>query len=192
MKIFKIVACALVVVLLVGMVYNNYTEVKNGEETISTALIDDESRVWIIDIFGHCETIDELLFDMGLFAKGNFNYFVFNEPLQHFNFDEFLNNNYTGCCYDFSVWAKIIVLTWAGLKEIAVRSYVIDVMIDNRKDITHSYNHFVVGDNQYYADFTCIATTKRGDWQISDYIYKTDFNYKEIAERYNYKIFNIH
>ncbi len=191
-KKMRAITCVMIISLVICTLYNTYCDVTLGKHTPGTSLIGNDSKEWILEEFGDCKNFDCLLNEMAEFSIDNFNYYVFPELIQHFNFDEFLSNGYTGCCYDFSIWAKTVVLTWAEHNDVTVQAYVLDVKSEVYEDFCHSYNHFTVNGVHYYADFTFLLNIEKHNKTINDYIFKTNCSYRDVAEDFDYIIFNIH
>lgn len=192
LKKMRASTCVMIIILIACALFNTYHEATLGKDTPGTSLISKESKQWILDEFGQYETFDNLLYGMANFALDNFKYQIFLEAPQHFNFDEFLTNGYRGCCYDFSIWAKMVVLTWAKHNNVDVTAYVFDVKHLKYENFSHSYNHFIVNGVQYHADFTYLLNIEKYNLSIATYIFKTNCDYKEVAKNFEYVIFGIH
>ena len=182
----------LVLSIFSGLVYNNYTEAKNGSATAETCLISKQSQQWIEEQFGDCETFEELLDEMTKFSINNFNYYVFDEKLQHFNFDELRLNGFKGCCYDYAIFAKTTVNYWSILKNKGIESHVVDAVCKGGE--RHSYNYFLTIENNrlYCVDLT-LASTRPDKADI--YVYKVtccnDF-LEHCKKCYKDKVYFIH
>ena len=162
----------LVLSLFTGLVYNNYTEAKNGSATAETCLISKQSQQWISEQFGDCETFEELLKALTDFSKKNFNYHIFDEAIQHFNFDELRLNGFKGCCYDYAIFAKITVNYWSILKNKDIKSYVVDVVYKDGKT-RHSYNYFFVSENDGEEKLYCVDLTLASYHpNVDNYVYE--------------------
>lgn len=172
-KVYKIIACMLVLSLFSGLVYNNYTEATSGSATAETCLISKQSQQWISEQFGDCETFEELLKALTDFSKKNFNYHIFDEAIQHFNFDELRLNGFKGCCYDYAIFAKTTVNYWSILKNKDIKSYVVDVVFKDGKT-RHSYNYFFVSENDGKEKLYCVDLTLASSHpdKIDDYVYE--------------------
>lgn len=195
-KVYKIIACMLVLSLFSGLVYNNYTEATSGSATAETCLISKQSQQWIEEQFGDCETFESLLFEMMNFAIDNFNYHVYDEKIQHFNYDEFRLNLFKGCCYDFAIFTKTTVQHWSVLKNKDVESYVVDVVYKDGKT-RHSYNYFLVSENDGEKILYCVDLTLASAHpdKVDNYVYEVtccnDF-FEHCEKCYEDKVYFIH
>ena len=162
-KVLNII-CFILAVLIVASMFMTYNaEREKGSYTVSLQLLTQQDKDWIIDNFGDCNTVEELLNSMELFVAENFIYnsSILNQiPLQSFRFGKF-RRNFTGVCFDFSCFVKTVCIVWAESNNIDVKCYVIDCELENKQ--AHSYNYLVTADKTYYMDFTQFNTlVKKG------------------------------
>jgi len=160
---FKIIYRSLTVLLLIALVFGMFTnylqERTAGRYTGATSLMSNASKEWIIDTFGENESFEELLDDMTVFVCENFVYdvnYMHNEPVQWFDFGRFKNDNWRGVCFDFSNWAKVVVLEWSSFKNVGVQCYIVDVNPKTVGESGHSYNYFIYNDDTFYVDYTAL------------------------------------
>ena len=139
------------VIILTGI--NTLSQNFSGHYSAVCGRITENTRQFVYENFGDCETIKELLIAIDDYGMKNFNYDgTLNELIQNFDYDEFVfEKNFTGLCFDFSCFAKCTTLIWAEDKGIDVKCYVYDV---KTKSGGHSYNYFIYGDKTYFLDIT--------------------------------------
>ena len=151
--------CLILAILIIASMFATFSaERKRGSYTVSLQLLTHHDKDWIIDTFGDCNTVEELLNSMESFVANNFIYksSMLNQiPLQSFRFGKF-RKNFTGVCFDFSCFAKTVCVVWAEYKNIDVKCYVIDCKLENKQ--AHSYNYLVTADKTYYMDLTQFNT----------------------------------
>lgn len=168
MKAVKYTLCiiltiALVVTLMMSC-YTSYRQNNSGSYSGLTT-VTEQSREWILDCFGHYESLDRLLGEVLAFACENFVYD--QQPygfLQDFSMDEFLFEDHChGVCFDFSAFAKCVVTVWAEEKERDdVQAYVYDVVLSGGG--RHSYNYFKEDGREYFLCLTTnVERNRKGD-----------------------------
>lgn len=157
MKRFKLI-CRISVVSVMALVIiltgiNTLSQNLSGNYSAVCGRITPQTRQFVYDNFGNCETVEELLLAIDDYGMKNFTYDgTLDEIIQNFQFDEFVfEKNLTGLCFDFSCFAKCTTLVWAEYKNVDVKCYVYDV---KTKDSDHSYNYFIHEDKTYFLDIT--------------------------------------
>ncbi|MBR5202567.1 MAG: hypothetical protein IKW45_04820 [Clostridia bacterium] len=191
-KAYKIIACVLVISIFVALVYNNYGEAISGSYTAETCLISKQSQQWIEEQFGDCETFEELLKELTDFSINNFNYYIYDEKIQHFNYDELRLNGFKGCCYDYAIFTKSTVNYWSILKKQNIKSYVVDVIFKDG-ETRHSYNYFLTNENKLYCvDLTSVSSRPA---KVDTYVYEVtccDDYLDHCKKCYKDKVYFIH
>ena len=196
MHIFKKICYGLLAVTLVisigfSLVTSAEQNLSGGYSTLST--VTDKSSAWILENFGHCNTVAELLEALDQFGCENFIYDLSAIPvIQAFDLDKFIfQDDFHGVCFDFSCFVKCVVLVWKeahGRQD--VQAFVYDVFLPNRKG--HSYN-FILEDGRTW--YLCLTTNndrvKKGKESLGA-IEITGQTPEEYAESYNETVFFIH
>lgn len=172
MKVLKI---SLSTILIIAMVVTlalccQQTLSAQKDGSIAPACrITSQSKQFVIETFGHYESVLDLLQAVENYAAENFQYdHKYQMPLiQDFDFDAFLETK-TGVCWEFAAFAECCVVLWSQEKDIPLRSYIVDMRPRNRFSITHSYNYVIEGDTIYAFDLTPVAD-QRPAWGIHSF-----------------------
>lgn len=141
--------------------------------------ISEKGRRFVIEEFGHCETISDLIAEIGEYEKTHFTYDE-NYPeriIQDFNFDEFVAKE-TGVCWEMAAFADCVVREICIYKNWDARSYIVDVRINGNFWLTHSYNYVIEGDTIYAFDMT-EAVVRQKTWICS-------FSGTNLSDIYNF------
>lgn len=161
MKILKLFLSALVIGALMaatvcGCLTTYRQNTSGGYSSLST--VTEKSSQWIMDSFGHCRSVEELLEELSLFARENFVYQDRNYGLlQDFQMDTFVfEEDFHGVCHDFSCFAKCVVLVWGQERQVDVQVYVYDLLTRTRA--RHSYNYVVADGRTWFMDLTTDVT----------------------------------
>lgn len=157
-----------------------------------------QARKWIIDRFGEADTIEELLIDVNDFI-GTRTYIPkkSTDLFQYFDIDEFINNDCNGLCYDWSCFSAIVAREISQLKSWNCKTYVVDAVSIHDKSVYHSYNFFIVDDENgkrtYFLDTTVDNTRRKNREQITGVVNIGNFTMEEFSERCcGYRIFKYH
>ena len=169
MKVLKI---SLSTILIIAMVvtlalYCQQTLSAQKDGSIAPACrITSQSKQFVIETFGHYETVPDLLQAIENYAAENFQYNRNHRmPLiQDFDFDSFIEVK-TGVCWDFAAFAECCVVLWSQEKNISVKSYIVDMRPKTNFSATHSYNYVIAEDKIYTFDLTPV-TCQRPAWGI--------------------------
>lgn len=144
MKALKVLLCVVLALALAASLTLSWmaTLRQNRSGGYSAASpMTEQSKVWILENFGHYETLPDLLDGLTNFACKNFVYDKMTWfPNQHFIFDRFVfEKAFHGVCYDFSCFAKCVVLQWQAARDREdVQVFVYDVRLKDGSP--HSYN----------------------------------------------------
>ena len=159
-KFYKILLTSVVVLLsaitiLVSAAVGITSNASGGYNGVCE--ISADSKEWIIDNFGDCDTPEELMTGLLRFAICEFTY----EDMGYFliqtaNFDKFIGeNDFHGVCFEFSVFAKTVALVWAEDKGVALSAYICNVWYwKGGKRQGHSFNYFEFDGKTVYLDLT--------------------------------------
>lgn len=194
MRIFKTICCTILAIALAAsfaLSAFTSTQQKRGGGYSTLTTITDESREWILDQFGDCRTIPELLTEMDHFAAENFTYgFPRKQILQNFWLDTFLfEDDFLGVCFDFSCFAKCVVLVWKEAHQRDdVQVYVYDVRTKNGG---HSYNFIMEDGHTWFLCLTTDVTRASKGQKLQGPIEITGETPREYAQRYDEHIYNI-
>jgi len=174
---FKFFYRAVTVLLLISIstgLFVNYTEeMEAGGYTGTNSVMRPQSKQFVVDTFGEYETFEDLFY-VGLphFIFENFIYdlnYMHTEPHQSFDFERFRNEGWRGVCLNYAQFAKSVVLVWSEYKNIDVKCFVVDTLMNDGSG--HTYNYFVYDGNTYIADYTSAQTQyKKGE--SYDYLVK--------------------
>ena len=197
MRIFKTVACIILCALFVtSFAFSAYasSQQKGQGDYSAITTVTERSSQWMLDQFGHCRTVPELLEEIDRFGCENFVYedLYTIQIIQSFDLDKFLfEDDFHGVCFEFSSFVKCAVLVW---KEAHHREDVQAFVYDVKKgsDWRHSYN-FVMEDG--YTWFLCVTTdntrTNRGQDPIGIALLSNETP-AEYAQRFGEEITDIH
>ena len=198
MKAFKITLQTVLTVALVLLLATSTVFTEQTKTYSITTKCSPQSREWIIRKFGEADTIEELLIDINDFI-GTRTYILkkATDIFQYFDIDEFIDNGCNGLCYDWSCFSAIVAREISQLKGWNCKPYVIDAVSIYDKSIYHSYNFFVVDDENgkrtYYIDTTVDNTRKKNEEQITGVVNIANYTMEEFSKKYcGYKIINYH
>ena len=197
MKTLKsIFSVILAITLLATAALGHYTSEQQNHSGDYSAVstITEKSSQWILDRFGHCTSVINLLQTIDRFGCENFVYEEQKYPflVQAFDLDKFIfEKNFHGMCFEFSAFAKCAVLVWKEAHQRDdVQAYVYDVK--KGKDYRHCYNIIIEDRFTWRLCLTTNVTrTANGEKSrgVGILINETP---EEDAARYDEKITNIH
>lgn len=198
MKAIKISIQSVLTVVLVLILATTIIFTEKAQTYSITTKCSPEAREWIIERFSDADTIEELLIDVNDFI-GTRTY-IPKKPtdlFQYFDIDEFIKTGCNGLCYDWSVFSLIVVRECSQFKGWNCKPYVVDAVSIYDKSIYHSYNFFVVDDENgkrtYYLDTTVDNTKKNNGKPITGVVNIDNLSMEEFSEKYcGYKIFKYH
>ena len=172
MKVLKIVLSTILIIAMVvtlALCCQQTLSAQNGGGIAPACRITNQSKQFVIETFGHYETVPDLLQAIENYAAENFRYdHKYRMPLiQDFDFDAFIEAK-TGVCWEFAAFAECCVVLWSQEKDISLRSYIVDMRPRNRFTVTHSYNYVIEGDTIYAFDLTPVAD-QRPAWGIHSF-----------------------
>lgn len=194
MNIFKKLCSVLLTVALLATIASSFfTSVQQntagGYSTLST--ITERSATWLLQQFGHCQTVPELLDAIDRFGCEHFVYDLQPVFFQAFDLDKFLfEDHFHGVCFDFSCFVKCAVLVWREAKgRTDVQVFVYDVR--TRKG-GHSYNFITEAGHTWFLCLTSNNTrTSKGKPSLGA-IEITGTSPKEYSKSYEEIVYNIH
>ena len=196
MKVFKIICCTILTIALAAtFVLSAFTssQQKSGGGYSALTTVTERSQQWILEQFGHCQTIPELLDEIDHFAVGHFTYGDPRKQLvQNFWLDTFIfEDDFLGVCFDFSCFVKSVVLVWKEAHQRQdVQAYVYDVQLRNGG--AHSYNFIMEDGHTWFLCVTTDVTRASEGRKLQGVIEITGETPREYALRYNEYVFNIH
>lgn len=172
MKVLKIVLSTILIVAMVVTLALCCQQTLSAQKDGSIApacRITNQSKQFVIETFGHYETVPDLLQAIENYAAENFQYnHKYQMPLiQDFDFDAFIEAK-TGVCWEFAAFAECCVVLWSQEKDIPLRSYIVDMRPKSNFSATHSYNYVIEGNTIYAFDLTPV-TGKRPAWGIHSF-----------------------
>lgn len=171
MKILKKIMCGVIIsTLLATAVCACLTSARQNTTGRYSALstVTERSETWILEQFGHCQSIEELLAEMSRFACDNFVYWHRQYGLiQDFQLDTFLfEEDFHGVCHDFSCFAKCVVLVWSQARQQEdIEVYIYDLNTQN--NAKHSYNFIRHEGRTWYIDLTSDVTRAGKGMQVT-------------------------
>lgn len=179
---------SVLLVLTVGVAFiTTHHQNRSGEVSaaICTSLTEENKR-WIIDRYGDCNTVEELIVRLNDEICTEYTYY---QPpviiIQHFDFDRFITTK-KGLCYDYSCYLKIVFKTIFP----SVKVHICDVRIGLVGG--HSYNFIETGDKRYYVDLTSDQYAYNHNQKRVIYENIGEQTFEEYAAKYNEKIMNYH
>jgi len=131
-------------------------------------VITPETEKWVLEQFGHCQDMKQLLWSLDFFACENFVYTtdslrLSQRIMQHFDMQSFIQSGFRGVCFDFSCFCKNVTLIWSEARGEQVQVFVCEVRRDLRSG--HAYNYFRDSQgNGWYMDVTSDSI----NWQKGD------------------------
>lgn len=198
MRTVKITLQTVLSVALILLLATSIVFTEQAKTYSITTKCSPQAREWIIDKFGEVNTIEELLVDINDFI-GTRTYIPkkATDIFQYFDIDEFIDNDCNGLCYDWSCFSAIVAREISQLKGWNCKPYVVDAVSIYDKSIYHSYNFFVVDDENgkrtYYIDTTVDNTRKKSGERITGVVNIANYTMEEFSERCcGYKIFKYH
>lgn len=154
----------LTIVTLCLSVHATYHQKADGSYSTATP-VTERSYQWIMEHFGHCETLPQLLSEIDAFGCTNFTYMLWDPILiQEYDLDRFLFEwDYHGLCHDFAGFVKSVVVVWSEAKgRTDVKAYVYNIRTDWTSD-GHSYNYIREdGHTWYFCLTTNVTRTANG------------------------------
>ena len=198
MRTVKITLQTVLTVVLVLLLATTIVFTEQAKTYSITTKCSPQARKWIIDRFGEADTIEELLIDVNDFI-GTRTYIPkkSTDLFQYFDIDEFVDNDCNGLCYDWSCFTAIVAREISQLKGWNCKPYVVDAVSVYDKSIYHSFNFFIVDDENgkrtYFLDTTVDNTKRRNNEQIMGVVNIGNFTMEEFSERCcGYRIFKYH
>ena len=198
MKAVKISIQSVLTVALVLILATTIIFTEKAQTYSITTKCSPKARGWIIERFSDADTIAELLIDVNDFI-GTRTYIPkkSTDVFQYFDIDKFIDNDCNGLCYDWSCFTSIVVREVSQLKGWNCKPYVIDAVSIYDKSIYHSYNFFVVDDENgkrtYYLDTTLDNTKKNNGERVLGPVNIANYTMEEFSEKYcGYRIFKYH
>ena len=195
MRVFKIICCTVLAIALTAtfaLTVFTSSQQKQGGGYSALTTVTEQSQTWILEQFGHCQTVPELLNELDQFAVAHFTYgYPRKQILQNFWLDTFIfEDDFLGVCFDFSCFAKCVVLVWKEAhRRDDVQAYVYDV---HTKKGGHSYNFIMEDGHTWFLCLTTDVTLASEGKKLQGIIEITGEAPKEYASRYNERVFNIH
>lgn len=145
-----IVACVLTVACMVN-------GLRSGSLTTSYSEYDDKTMTeFVMKEFGHCNTMEEMLYEADLYVCKNFEYdYDLADKkffLQYSRVQETIDTK-KGICFDFAMFVKVCGTVFAREKGIDAKVYI--ASCDSLTgDVGHSYNYIVTNGHTYHLDTT--------------------------------------
>lgn len=196
MRIFKIVAAIiLALAFATSFAFSAFasSQQKSGGDYSAISTITERSSQWMLEQFGHCQTIPELLDEIDRFGCENFVYerLYKMQMIQSFDLDKFIfEDDFHGVCFEFSSFVKCAVLVW---KEAHHRDDVQAYVYDVRKSLswTHSYNFIMEKGHTWYICMTTNNSLVSAGKQSQGVIEILGETPKEYANRHGMHVYNI-
>ena len=188
-----------IAVVIVGA-FSAYT-IKLQSETAfsSSAKITPAFRTFVIQEFGDNESLESLIIDVTEFIAQKEYVFLGRGVVQHFDCNKFVKSNFAGCCYDWSIFLKIVVREIALSKNWQdITPLVVDAKSLNENEEMHSFNFIKVysedGNTKiYYTDPTFNNTRRKKQQKVQYYVEISPYTMEEFAIKFlNYEIINYH
>ena len=196
MRKFKVITCiVLAAVFVTSFTCSAFasTRQKFGGDYSAITTVTARSSQWILEQFGHCQTVPELLEEIDRFGCENFVYenLYTIQIIQSFDLDKFIfEDDFHGVCFEFSSFVKCAVLVW---KEANQRDDVQAYVYDARKSLfaAHSYNFITEDGHTWYIDLTSdLYDVKNGQraWGVVELLDETP---KQYSNRIGFQVYNI-
>lgn len=182
MRTIKNIVSVLIIIIIAvtTIAFGMYTLSEQRTGGISPVCqISNQGRQFIINEFGHCEDVPELICAIEKYEIENFSYDK-SYPIQivqDFNFDEFLKEK-KGVCWELSAFAKCVIGEISSIKNWDISNYIVDVRINHNFFKNHSYNYVICDGTIYAFDITC-AVAQNQSWSFS-------FNGNSLSDIYNF------
>lgn len=182
MRITKII---LVVVLTIALslttvAYGQYTlsEQQKGGRTPAHH-ISKQGRQFVINEFGECKDLPELINAIGKYEMEHFSYdYDYIMPIiQDFDFDTLVKEE-KGVCWEFAAFAKTVIGEICAIKGWEMSNYIVDVRLKKDFSKTHSYNYVIDNNTIHVFDMTCAVVENR--------IWYETFTGNSVADIYDY------
>ncbi len=196
MSKFKTITSVVISVLLVLTVasacFFTYTQNHDGRYSgIYNLTPSDED--WIIEQFGDCEDIEDLMISVIDYARNNFSYdYGKSTILQHFDFNDTVSTS-KGICFDFATFFKAVCLVWSEYNntETSFKVYVVDIMTSISAP-RHSYSVVKMANGtNYYLDLTVEVNRKaKGKPKMGFQVFYGSIN--DYASQYGETVMNLH
>ena len=124
--------------------------------------VPESGRQFMVDTFGHCQTVEELLVAVDAYERKHFTYDkeTLDGFIQTFDFQTLMETN-RGVCWEFAVFAKCAVNEIAKHKNWDVSVYVVSVRRDDDPSWHHAYNYVVAPEGIYVFDPTVGVCNKQ-------------------------------
>ena len=173
MRTVKITLQTVLTVVLVLLLATTIVFTEQAKTYSITTKCSPQAREWIVDKFGEADTIEELLIDVNAFI-GTRTYIPkkSTDLFQYFDIDEFIENDCNGLCYDWSCFTAIVTREISQLKGWNCKPYIVDAVSVYDKSIYHSFNFFIVDDENgkrtYFLDTTVDNTRKKNNERIPE------------------------
>jgi len=121
--------------------------------------ISEEGREFIVQTFGHYNTMEELIRAIEIYEWKNFTYDEGYRMgiVQGFRFDTFLEQE-SGVCWELAAFGKCVIGEISKLKDWDVANYILDIRYQDDFFKTHSYNYVIMDDGIYVFDLTTAVT----------------------------------
>lgn len=198
LKIYNFLMTTLIIAVAVCMSITITNEKLGGYDSVACPTISDSSKEWIANEFGDAKDFNDLLSQMNYFVCHNFVYDnsdVLRFPIQHFNFEHFRKSDWHGVCWDFSMWAKVVVNEVSKTKGWNIKAFVFDAKL--KDGALHSYNFFETPKGTWCVDFTMMNSAFTKGEPITEIAKSTVFindidKYDYAKNYYGDVVFNVH
>ena len=194
MKIVKrtlsLLAClALVCTCVMALAQTSSQNLSGGRSSV-VATLTEEDEQWILERFGHCDDLEELLICIRDYCTTNFHYDYEKAKVfyfQHFNFRDLVESK-KGICFDFSCFTKACIVVCKEKNPQLGEPKVYEVSVrfkDNYFMPGHSYNIIQTANANYYLDVTTAiynVQVKRKPAKAMEVFYE---DIEEYVKRYN-------
>jgi len=194
-KILSIITA--IAIIAIG-VLTAYTIELNSTTAFSSACkITPAFRDFVIQEFGDNDSVESLIVDVNEFIAQK-EYVYKKGIIQHFDCNEFVRSNFSGCCYDWSIFLKIVVReislhkNWTGITPLVTDA---ESLIGEPR---HSFNYIKIDNADgstkiYFTDVTINNTRRKNQQKLQYYVDISPYSMEEYAIKFlNYKIINYH
>lgn len=153
----KVLLWILWIVICVCIITGMMAGLRSGSLVTSYSEYDDEAMTaFVMNEFGHCDTMEEMLYEADLYVCKNFEYDHELAAQKFFlQYSRVQNTIDTkkGICFDFAMFVKVCGTVFAREKGIDAQVYI--ASCDSlRGGVGHSYNYIVTGGHTYHLDTT--------------------------------------
>ena len=192
---YKVLCVIISLALVCCIVFSSvaFTKQKFNGRYSAVSTISEESRQWLLERFGHCRTVPELLSAIDAFGCRNFVYDLYPMPLiQTFDLDAFIfEDNLHGICFEFSCFVKCAVLVWSEYHQRSdVQVFVYDVRQPNNG--RHSYNFIVEDGHTWFFCLTTNVSRTAGGLRTLGFKEVKGCSIREYITSYDEKPYNVH